>query len=323
MSTEYELLFITVPPPRSGNIVDFLTDLHGVVEAVAVYTDIDVVALIKRNEDRVEATIGKIENLGSPIKNVERCQIDDVIYGPSAHKGRSQGHSSFFAFVRCAINTKSTNFEFAVQRLSKIESVRFIYPSKQRSEIILQIIASDKIAFDKHIMSDIQDTSGMVKHTRTYIAINEMHWSEAGIPVGRIEYSKKVSTYPVFMSLSSADQHFGNSLAEQVYLDSQVKIWHYGLIKPGAESWSKEVDNAITEASGYLLVVTKDFIDSPECQREFGRIEGLARPEQICCLVLPPVKFENLPQRYQSRQCIDGRQFFSYSKLLQWVEDTI
>ena len=95
------------------------------------------------------------------------------------------------------------------------------------------------------------------------------------------------------------------------------------MIKPGAESWSKEVDSAISMASGYLLIVTENFINSPECQREFGRIEGLAKPEQICCLVLPPAKLENLPQRYQSRQCVDGKQFFSYSKLVQWFEDTI
>lgn len=322
MSTEYELLFLTVPPPRSGNIVEFLTDLDGVIEAVAVYTDIDVIALVKKVSDSVDVTIRKIENIGSPIENVERCQIDGVIKGPSANKGRTQGHSSFFAFVRCAIKTESTNFEFAVQRLSKIESVRFVYPSKSRSEIILQIIAYDKITFDKYIMSDVQDTGGMVKHTRTYIAINEMHWSEDGIPIGREEYSNKSAMHPIFMSLASSDQHFGSTLSAQIYKDTQVKLWHYGLIKPGA-SWLKEVDKAISNASGFLAVVTDDFINSQECQREFGRIEGIANPEQICCLVLPPVKFSSMPMRYQSRQCVDGKNFFSYSKILQWVEDTI
>lgn len=323
MNAEFELLFITVPPPRSGNIVEFLADLTGVEEAAAVYTDIDVIALVKQNGSILEDTISNIENLGSPIQNVERRKVDNVLEGPSAKKGRSQGHSSFFAFVVCAINTGVTNFEFALQRLSKIRAVRYAYPAKERSEVILQVIASDKISFDKHIMSDIQDTGGMVRHTRTYIVINEMHWADSGIPIGRKEYSKKISAFPVFMSLSSSDQHFGNTIAEQIYKDTQVKFWHYGLIKPGAESWSKEVDNAIHSANGYLFIVTQAFIDSPECQREFGRIEGLAKPEQICCLVLPPLKFEQLPQRYQSRQCIDGKQFFSYSKVVQWVEDTI
>lgn len=323
METKYELLFISVPPPRSGNIVDFLADLDGVVEAAAVYTDIDVVALIISDDESKEGTLYKIENIGSPIEKVEKCEIDGVIAGPSSKKGRSQGHSSFFAFVRCAINTESTNFQFALQRLSKIESVRFIYPSQERSEITLQIIASDKISFDKHVMQDIQDTGGMIKHTRTYIAINEMHWSESGIPLGRREYSKNESIFPIFMSISSVDQHFGKSLAEQIYKDTQVRIWHYGLIKPAAESWVKEVDKAINSAAGYLLVVTKDFIESNECQREFGRIEMKAKPEQICCMVIPPVKFGDLPQRYQSRQCVDGSQFFSYTKLVQWVEDTI
>jgi len=166
MGTSHELLFITVPPPRSGNIVEFLADLQDVVEAVAVYTDIDVVALVKRNDNSVTSTISKIENLGLPIENVERCKIDDVIVGPSARKGRSQGHSSFFAFVRCAINTELTDFEFALQRLSKIASVRFIYPSKERSEIILQIISSDKITFDKQIMSDVQNIGGMVRFSK-------------------------------------------------------------------------------------------------------------------------------------------------------------
>jgi hypothetical protein len=323
MTAHSELLFITVPPPRSGNIVQFLADLRGVAEAVAVYTDIDVIALVRQNDGSLESTIAKIEGLGSPIESVQRCQIDCVLEGLSANKGRSQGHSSFFAFVRCTINTDLTNFEFALQRLSKIESVRFLYPSKGRSEVILQTIASDKISFDKSIMADIQDTGGMVKHTRTYIAINEMHWSDTGIPLGREEFSRNVSAFPIFMSLSSSDQHFGNSLSEQIYKDTQVRIWHYGLIKPGAESWSREVDDAICSARGFLLIVTQHFIDSSECQREFGRIEGIAKPEQICCLVLPPVKFASLPQRYQSRQCVDGKQFFAYSKLLKWVEDTV
>ncbi len=36
MSTE--LVFITVPPPRSGNVVEYVSDLPGVKEAAAVYT---------------------------------------------------------------------------------------------------------------------------------------------------------------------------------------------------------------------------------------------------------------------------------------------
>lgn len=318
----YELLFITVPPPRSGNIVEFLCELPGIIEAVAVYTEIDVIALVKDNGVPIGETISTIENLGAPIKKIERYPIDSLFEGVSYHKGRTQGHNSFFAFVRCAINTEANNFEFALQRLSKISAVRYACSNKANSEVILQIIAPDKITFDNFIMSKIQSSGGLVKHTRTYISINEMHWSDIGIPVNRSEYAGNNQIYPVFMSVASQDAGFGTQLAEQIYLDTQVRVWHYGLIKPAAKSWSDEIDNAINNASGFLLIVTDDFINSSECQREFGRIEGIAVPEQICCLVMPPSKFSNLPHRYQTRQCIDGKQFFSYNSVLKWISET-
>lgn len=323
MSSGYEILFITVPPPRSGNIVEFLAELPGVVEAVAVYTEIDVIALVEQGEQPIEGTVEIIENLGAPIERVERHKIDALIEGPCFNKGRAQRDSSFFAFIRCAINTEAINFEFALHRLSKIDTVRYACPIRHQSEIILQIMAPDKIAFDNAIMSKIQDAGGLVRHTRTYLSINEMHWSDASIPVSRAEYSDKGVVYPLFMSLASDDHDFGISLAEQIYKDTQVKVWHYGRIKPAAESWSKEVDSAIDEASGYLMVVTDNFLCSSECQREFGRIEGIASPEQICCLVLPSADFSELPQRYQLRQCIDGKKFFAYTSLLQWISETV
>ncbi len=280
--------------------------------------------LVEGTEKIVEKTIKEIEEIGSPIQEIERCKVDKVIDGQSAKRGRVRGHDSTFIYVRVKIDTESTNFEFAVNRFTKISEARFVYPIKNTSEIIIQAIAPNKIALDKMIMSAIQqETHGMVKHTRTFITINEMHWSESGIPRSRDEYLGLREPYPIFLSLSDENKDFGISLADNIYADSQIRAWHYGLIKAGAKSWSDEIDAAIEGAEAYIFIITKEFLESQECQREFGRIEGMAKPGAICCLVLPPLSFSELPHRYSKRQCIDGSAFNAYRNLTQWIEDNV
>jgi len=319
-----ELVFITVPPPRSGNVVEYVSDLAAVKEAAAVYTNIDVILLVQGTDKIINTTINQIQELGSPIQNIERCRVDKVIKGESAKKGRVRGHDSTFIYVRVKIDTEAANFEFAVNRFAKVPEVRYLYPIKESSEIILQALAPNKIALDNMIMNAIQqETHGMVKHTRTFITINNMHWSDEGIPRSRTEYLGTQDLHPVFMSLSDANKDQGINLSNHIYADTQIKVWHYGLIKAGAKSWSDEIDCAIDGAEAYIFLITKEFLDSPECQREFGRIEGMAKPGAVCCLVMPPLTFSELPHRYSKRQCIDGNSFNAYRNLVQWIEENV
>ena len=319
-----ELIFITVPPPRSGNVVEYVSDLPGVKEAAAVYTNIDVVLLVQGTKKIVENTVKEIEKIGSPIQNIERCKVDKVIDGLSVSKGRVRGHDSTFIYVRTKIDTEATNFAFAVSRFSKIPEVRFVYPMENESEIIIQAIAPNKIALDRMIMSSIQqETHGMVKHTRTFVTINDMHWSESGIPRSRSEYLGVKELFPLFLSLSDENKDQGITLADNIYSDTQIKVWHYGLIKAGSKSWSEDIVFFIENAEAYIFLITEEFLESQECQREFGRIEGMAKPGAICCLVMPPLKFSELPHRYSKRQCIDGSSFNAYRSLSQWIEESV
>ena len=323
MRQDHKLLFITVPPPKSGNVVEYLTGFPSIVEAAAVYTAIDVIAYAVGPSKLVNETIDKIPSIGAQIKEIEEYSTTGAIPGPSAHKGIAQGLGSCFAFVRCLINTEDTNFEYATQMLLKLPEVRYIYPVPERKEIVVQIIAPDKVALDSVIMSNIQESGGMIKNTRTFITINKMHWAATGIPRARDEYLLKSIKFPIFMGLSEKDIEFGSALSRQLHKDTSINIWNYGLIKPGVESWSKEVDTIIENATGFLFLITEAFLASSECQREFGRIEGIAKPENICCLVLPPCSFKQLPHRYETRQCVDGKKFFAYSSLVDWIKHIV
>lgn len=323
MNKKSELLFLKVPPPKSGNVVDYLVRFPEVEEAAAVYTDIDVVAHVVGTEARIQKFIDeKINGLGRPIEHVDRCPIGKIVKGPAANKGRYRGHSSVCAFVRCYIDTRATNFEFVIQRLSSLPGVQFLFPSEEKNEVIAKVMVSDKLALDETIMSKIQE-SGMITRTRTYFTISDMHWCQSGIPRSRKDYQGNAKEYPIFMGLSEKNLSFGLDLCEQIYRDTRVRVWNYSLIETGKEHWSKEVDYSIESAAAFLFLVTPEFLESKECQREFGKIEGLAKPGSICCLVLPPTKMVDLPGRFQNRQCVDGSKFFSYSTLLRWISDTI
>lgn len=65
------ILLMTVPPPRSGNVVKSLRRIPGVVSAAAVYSGIDIVAILSGSPETVEAARKKIDGLGAPITEIE------------------------------------------------------------------------------------------------------------------------------------------------------------------------------------------------------------------------------------------------------------
>ena len=323
MSDSNHLVFFKVPPPRSQAVVDLLADLKFVTEAAAVYTETDVVARIACPRKELRRNLAAISD-AAPAADVSYvAECDAVILGPSCEQGRFQGHSSVFAFARCKVDTESTNFKYAVDRLRRIPEVRYAYPVETESEVVLQVVAPDKISLDHVIMREVQHGGGVVHHTRTFITVNDMHWSNDGAPRTREQYRNKVVLYPVFIAVAKEDHKtMALPLVEQIYKDTQIRVWHYGLIKEG-RPWPAQIDDAIKAAECYLPLISENFVGSEECQREFGKLEMLSDDGEMCCLVLPGCSMRSLPLRYQQQQLIDGNDLFGYSKLLNWLRDTV
>ena len=59
-----ELSFFTVPPPRSGHVVDLLQTIPAVTEATAVYSGVDVVAIFEGSQSEIDLAHVEIASRG-------------------------------------------------------------------------------------------------------------------------------------------------------------------------------------------------------------------------------------------------------------------
>ena len=82
--TIVELVFLTVPPPRSGHVVDFLRGVPSVVQASAVYSGVDVVALLEGTAEAIAAAHHMMKSSGAPIAATERFAVDMTLQGRSS-----------------------------------------------------------------------------------------------------------------------------------------------------------------------------------------------------------------------------------------------
>jgi hypothetical protein len=74
----------------------------------------------------------------------------------------------------------------------------------------------------------------------------------------------------------------------------------------------------------HLYILSKDFLDSGECQREFGQSLQIVRHGQdICSLLVPGCQLQDLDERYSRRNCIVGDNFMAYPRLLDRIHNRL
>jgi len=304
-----EIAFFDVPLPQSGNMVAYLRGVPSVSSAAAVYSGVDVIAILEGAGVELDQAYAGLEANGAPIASFDRFLADDVLPGLSRSSRQLLGRSACLGFVRATIRVPDVTVAYAAEVLMSLPGVVRIFPSADKSEIALEVVADGKRALDEVVMSHIQGAAAVVKATRTYVVINSMHWERGesdGEPV-------------VFMSVAKGDAPFALALRARIERDCAVRCWTFHDIPVGAKSWSDVIDDAIARAVCHIFVTSKEALVSAECQREFGRADAISEPVDICCLLLPDCTVAELPARYQQRQCLKANEFFAYPQLLDWL----
>ena len=309
-----QMLFMTVPPTRSGDVVASVRRIPGVVSASAVYSGIDVVAQLSGTDEVVREARRTIDNLGAPIDDVDEFEVGEIFVGPRFHDSTVLLRTSCRAYIRCVVDLSSKNtLSYAAKSLQTLKCAVAVYCSEESPTLILEVLAADKGQFDYDVMAEVQGLQGIVKSTRSYIVINTLSWTDWVNELGPA----------IFMSLSDQDNGFATALKRQINIDTGLRCWKYDDdIPQGAANWPSSVDGAMRSAPLHLYLLSKNFLRSGECQREFGQSLNLvAHSEDICSLLIPGFDLHELDARYRERNCIVGDKFFAYSHLLKWIHE--
>jgi hypothetical protein len=288
-----------------------LKSIEGVSGAAAVYSGVDVVAVLEGTSDEIDAVHAEILSRGAPIQNIEPFPVDLVIPGRSLGSHQAALRGSCGAIVRCETRIEEYSVDYSATILAQLPGVTRVYVNRERSEIVLEVLTSGKGPFDDAIMSSIQGQWSVVKSTRTLITIGGMSWwrDELRQPSGLL-----------FVSLANHDLPFGTALSRRLHQDTGLTCWTYSDIPVATGSWPGAVDDVIRNAELHVFLLSAEALESAECQREFGKVEAIVAPEKICCLLLPGCEIAHLPVRYQVRQCLKANDFFAYPRLIEWIE---
>ncbi|MEJ2885632.1 toll/interleukin-1 receptor domain-containing protein [Actinomycetospora aeridis] len=311
-----QILLMTVPPPRSGNVVTSLKRVDGVVSASAVYSGIDVVARLRGSEETLASTRRTIDNLGAPIDHIDTFDVHRILTGPRFHDSTVLLRGCCRAYIHCTINVPENTVEFAATVLRELSCTVAVYVSRDEpTSLILEVLATDKGEFDDVVMSKVQGEWAIVKSTRTYLVINNMSWTDW---VEALEPA-------IFMSVSDRDNPFAGDLKRRIEEDTGLRCWKYDdNIPKGAADWPRSVDEAMAAAPLHIYVLSESFLTSGECQREFGQSVQMVRdPQDICALLAPGFEMSSLPERYCVRNCILGDRFLAYARLLDWLHERL
>ena len=184
-----------------------------------------------------------------------------------------------------------------------------MFVNRESNEVVLYVVAPSKGAFDETVMTTIQGRWSVVKSTRTLISIGGMAWKRARRSQGLI-----------FVSVAQQDLSFGRELTRQLQHDTGLECWTFSDIPIASGAWPTAIDDVIKLADLHLFLLSDEALLSQECQREFGRIDATALDEDVCCLLLPECEPNQLPVRYQVRQCLKLADPFGYRRLVEWLE---
>lgn len=307
-----ELCFLEVPAPQSAHVVDQLVDRPCFAMAAAVYSGVDVVAVVEGTEDEIEEAYRILAPEGAPnIESYERFPAEEVLAGASANSSEMNLSTACIAFVRCVIRVDEVTVPWAASVLKTLPGVRRLFLSADRGEVILEVLAPGKEVFDRLIMSSIQGEWSVVRSTRTFLLVNHMRWERAA----------PFEQAPIFISTAAADLHRALALGGRIHADTGIPCWTYSDIPIGTPSWTSVIDDVIAASPMKIFILSKAALASDECQREFGRVEASSDASRICCLVLPECAMGELPPRYQQRQCLSAEELLAYPLLLDWIRN--
>lgn len=305
-----ELYFLHVPAPQSGHVVEQLAGKPGVGMAAAVYSGIDVTAEVEGSDQEIEDVYAMLTSKSTlNIDKVERFRADSVIKGPSFTSREMLLSSACVAFVRCCIRADEMPMLQATNILGALPGVARLFPNDELQEVVLEVVAPNMQAFDQLIMSSVQNKGGVVKSTRTFLLINSMSWRGQDALNGA----------PIFISVAEKDLPRALWVCKRIETDIGLACWTFNDIPIGTASWTEVIDEVIDAAPLKIFLLSKDSLDSKECQREFGRAGGVSDANDICCLLLPGCEVSDLPTRYRQRQCVVTADFRSYPLLVDWI----
>jgi hypothetical protein len=304
-----EIAFFDVPLPQSGNMVAHLRGVPSVSSAAAVYSGVDVIAILDGDKVELDQTYARLKANGAPIASVDRFVAAEVLPGLSHSSRQLLGRSACLGFVRATIRVPDVTIAYATEVLMSLPGVVRVFPSANENEVALEVVADGKRALDEVVMSHIQGAAAVVKATRTYVVINSMRWAKGeadGEPLA-------------FISVAKGDAPFALALRARIERDCAIRCWTFHDIPVGVKSWSDVIDDVIARAACHIFVTSQEALASAECQREFGRADAISVPADICCLLLPECTVAKIPARYQQRQCLKANEFFAYPQLLDWL----
>lgn len=305
-----ELYFLHVPAPQSGHVVEQLAGKPGVAMAAAVYSGVDVIAEVDGSDREIEDVYRMLTPESTlNIDKLERFRADSVIKGPSFTSREMLLSSACAAFVRCRIRADEMPMLQATSILGALPGVTRLFPNEELQEVVLEVMAPNMQAFDQLIMSSVQNKGGVVKSTRTFLLINSMSWRRQDALNGS----------PIFISVAEKDLPRALWLGKRIETDIGLDCWTFNDIPIGTASWTDAIDEVVDAAPLRVFLLSKASLDSKECQREFGRADGVSDPNDVCCVLLPDCEVSDLPVRYRQRQCVVTADFRSYPLLLDWI----
>lgn len=309
-----ELCFLDVTAPQSGHVVEQLSGKSGFEIAAAVYSGVDVIAMMKGSKAEIDEAYRMLAPENAPnVAGFERFPADSVVQGPSFRSREMLLNGACVAFVRCRIRTDEVPMLRATSILATLPGVTRLFPNSELEEVVLEVVAPDKQVFDQLVMSSIQGKWSVVQSTRTFLLINSMSWRRGAA----------LDQSPIFVSTPESDLHRALWLRGRIETDIGLACWTYNDIPIGTASWTKLIEEVIDAAPLRIFLLSKAALSSEECQREFGRAEAISDPQDICCILLPGCEIGDLPTRYQQRQCLATADFRSYPLLLDWIRERL
>ena len=144
--------------------------------AAAVYSGVDVIAILDGGEVDLDQVYAGLEANGAPVASVDRFAAAEVLPGLSHSNRQLLGRSACLGFVRATIRVPDVTVAYAAEVLMSLPGVVRVFPNADKGEITLEVVADGKRALDEVVMSHIQGAAAVVKATRTYVVINSMRW---------------------------------------------------------------------------------------------------------------------------------------------------
>jgi len=249
-------------------------------------------------------------------QNIDVFSADNELAGLRDGNRVQYLRNACHAFVLCDVAKSAYSVDFAANVLKGLHDIRRLYVDHERHQILLEATTESIASLDAAVMENVQKKLGVVKSTRTLIAINSLGWERTD-GIGEGEPS-------IFVGLAKEDLPVVTEIEKQLGRDTGLPIWDYRQIPDGNPSWPITIDDAMDRALLHIFVMGPTFISSPNCQKEYWRsVSGVREPLDTLCILVPGYTPTALPHLMQPRQMISCNDLLWYSKVLSWVHERL